>query len=35
MEPLMKDGRTIAEAGIDVSLRRVHQTMIERGLLSR
>jgi len=35
MKPLMKKGRTMTEASIDVALQRIHQTMTERDLLSR
>ncbi len=35
MTPFLKKGRTMTEAGIDIALSRVYQTMLERGLLSR
>lgn len=35
MRLLMKKGRTMTEASIDVALQRIHQTMTERDLLSR
>jgi len=35
MAPIMKKGRTMTEASVDIALSRVHQTMLERGLLSR